>query len=530
MRKITLTGEEARKAIKKGVNEVADILKKTLGPHGRNVLANKLNLLSYENSDDGFTILEEIQLDDEIKNLAAKMLLDACSSTNSRTGDGTTSTVVLARAIFNRAYERAFEEGGLLQIKENPVELRNKINQEMKLILEEIDKLKRPMKDSEIYKVVEVSSQSPQVAEIITEALKKNGREIALLVEETYDTETTSESVRGLEIPSGFIHPYLANMGLKAVFNNANVMFTNEIISTADQLIPIVTAIKKDGGNHLVLVARAFNHTIIPSIVQTHLKTGFTVLGIQFPTADEVMEDYAQVTGTVFFDENKGKKIAQATLADLGKVPKVIADRDRSFIILDSDSLQDDLNSDGIKTRLSQRIETIKEEQKKEKPGGKMYIKLGKRIGLLSGGVCVIKVGGINEGARIHLRKKVEDAKGAIESAVKDGVVQGGGLTLKKIGDKLGKKSVIGEALSAPYEVIQDNAMPNKLEIGKDILDPAIVVKTAVENACKIAGLMLCTDTVMADQWIQPCTCNDIARINKESKEKQEKHQSNANN
>lgn len=529
-KRIIVKGEQAREKIKSAVNEVADILKRTLGPAGRNVIAYRANILSFEDVDDGYSIAREIRLNDEIEDVVARSLVEACSSTNDRAGDGTTTTIVLANAIYNEGYERLFTKGNLLS--QNPVELRQKLDEELEIVLSELDKMKKPIEKEDIYNVAKVSSNSEKIAKIIGDAADKVGKELALLIEDSYSEETTSEVISGVEIPHGFIHGILANTPTgEFVQKNANILFTNQIISEPQQIMSLVNELANRGETHLILIARAFNFNIYNSIVATRVSQlkggkGFNIVAVQFPTADEVMEDYALACGTAFIDENKGMKLQDLKIGEIGRISQATITKDRTFLLLSNENLEvgEKINEEMRKTKLTERIEVIKSQLKDERPGGKIYEKLQKRIGILSGGIGIIKVGGINEGVRQHFKKKIEDAVCATRAAIEDGIVRGGGLALKEIAEKLGKDAILYIPLQAPFNTLQENN-GGKLEISEDVVDPVKVIKIAVQNAVKTAGMLLSTDAAIAHEWLKPCSCNSMenpAERNKRIQEEQE--------
>lgn len=497
--KIILTGQEAVAKLKEGVEKVYKAASKTLGPKSYGALFVLGGKEEYESSNDGYRLLKEIHLQDPIEDLAAKSMRDTCSATNEQVGDGTTTSVVLAHSIFNAGYKKAFPDALLMGNKISPIQIKEQILEEADLVFQELKKQTKPLEnDEDIENVAFVASNSKEIATLVGDIYKKNGRETSILVEESNDHQTSSEIVEGIEIPNGYIARELGSKGKEnmALFEQSEgpvkILFTNFIINQPSQLIPLAEKLVAANIRRVVICARAFTREVYPTLKANAMTGNMHILAIDFPASDYGMEDYALATGGVFYDEVRGMKLEDTKLEDLGEAKKVISYpndlQNRTFII----------GGKGDRGKVAFRIQMLRDEIKKERLNP-IKEKLRKRLGAISGGLGIIRIGGGTRGKRTETLRKIEDTVNATRVAIEQGIVPGGGLVFKKISDALPKDSILKEALLAPYEIIQENAGGN-LKIAKNVYDPAQVSETAFRNAVECATSLLTTGIAIANE------------------------------
>ena len=490
---IVAIGKEAKDKLKKGIDTVADIIGATLGPAGRNCV------LEYGDKtprivNDGMSIAQSILLEDEIENQGAQVLIDVAMKTSAMVGDGTTTSVILARAIINEAKKRLPDK--VLGVNSaNAMEVKREIEKACQEAVEQIKKASVSIKDkTDIEKVATIAMESEPIGKIIAETVNKVGKDGYIMVESGFKDKPEYEVINGMKFIGSYISDLLITDKSKreAVFNDVAVLSTNLDITSAPELDKMVKIIAGDLKKYnFVIISPNFEGTIItPSIIETTLKAPmmkvpFRILGIKVPTLDnEQIEDIAVATGGVFISKESGKELSEVEAADFGLARKVITNEDDTIII----------GGGGTKEEIAERVKTLKENIKIEKTDHFQKV-ISQRIASLSSGVGLIKVGSKTDVERNYIRLKVQNAVNSARAAMEEGVVQGGGLTLKKIAETL-PKSILTEPLKTPFKQIQENAGGN-LEIGKDIIDPAKVQRVALENACSMAGLLITTESVV---------------------------------
>jgi len=494
--RIVETGPEVRLKIKRGIDIVANVVKSTLGSCGKNALIEWKRRAPVV-TNDGISIAREIFLRDELENLGAQTLIEVGNKTNEMVGDGTTTSMVLAWAIINEMMKDEIEGELLIKNKTNLMEKYRQVKTEQKKVIEELNKMAIPVKDKEtMIRVASLSVENEELGKMIADIREKIGINGFISVEENFGYETEYEITSGMKVPGTYAATWMITHLEKkqAIFEDCPILILNQNIETGKDLMRnpatfegIINDLLQSGESRLVIMAPKFLNPALLSLYIAATRSNFKTLAVKIPAlTNEEIEDIAIYTGARFLDKDKGDTADKAVKEDLGRVEKIIVTKDDIFII------------GGKKNRkaIKERIDALKEQKKLEKTD--MFKKrLERRIASLSGGVGLIKVGARTDTERTYLKLKVEDGDYALKAAMEEGVVPGGGLALKKIADKMPKGSILKEALKIPYLQIQENA-GGKLEIGKDVLDPVKVTKTALENACSLAGIFITIESAIA--------------------------------
>jgi len=496
---IIYRGKEARKKLLNGINEVGDSVKVTLGPGGRNaIFRREMGVKAPVITNDGVSIAEEVELKDSAENLGAQAIIEAARKTNTQVGDGTTTSVVLAQKIINEGIKRIDDDLVLVDKKENVMSTLSEIKKAKELVIEELKKTAKPIKSlKEIEQVAISSMENEDVGKKIAEIYNEIGEDGFINVEETYFEEIQTETYKGMKFHTKFCSPYMIEdpYELKTIKKNTPILITNHKITygVAIQLKDLIGEIIKQGHTNLILMtSNGYDRTAIESIVKTNQSGLIKILGLTSPSLNEdEMDDVSVYTGSKFFNSYKGHKLQDAKFEDLGMVGELIS-KDRQTVIL------------GPKGKVNERIKELKAQIAKEE-SDTIRNRFKQRIASLTSGIGIIRIGSKDDLTRTYIKRKVDDAVSAVKAAMKEGVVPGGGLTLKKIADKL-PKGILTEALKAPYNQIQENA--GEIKISKDIIDPVKVTRIALENACNVAGIILTTETVIAEEK------KDLAKLN----------------
>lgn len=478
--KILKTGKEARESLKRGIDKVADAVKITLGPSGRNVIIGR----KFESpliTNDGVSVAKSIVLDDEVENLAADIVKEVGKLTDDAVGDGTTTATVLLQAIVNEGFNRLASEGLLVETIKDPILVKKEIDAACERVVAEIKKVAKPIKTKkEIEQVAFVSVENKLIAKIIAELFDRLGKDGIVRVEDG-SFEIESEVVEGIEIGTGYYAPYMANTDSRElILNNIKILVTNNVINRIDQVAPIAGKLAALGIKEAVIVAEDVTKEVQDSLVVNKLKGNFTIHAIRptWFTNKERYEDLAIKFGAIFIDKDKQMLIQSTEVDCLGSASKVVADKDKTIFI-------------GGSGDTSARIKELKAEFKRIK-GEFDKKKIEERISSLSNGIGIIRVGASSDREREYWRLKVIDAVGATKAALDEGVVHGGGMTLKAIAEKL-PKNILTESLKAPYNQIMENAGVT-FEVGEDIIDPAKITRISLQNACSLAGIILTTE------------------------------------
>ena len=481
--KIIKLNKEARKLIQQGINLSADCIKTTLGPDGRNAILGRVSMTPLI-TNDGVTIAQQIESEDEIENLGCELVKEVSRLSELKAGDGTTTATVLLQAIVNKCIAMLDDEETFLK-KKNPVKMRLEIEKACDEIVKYLESVAVPVvTKEEIYKVAKVSVEIEELAQIITEIFHKIGKDGAITVEEgTYKTEY--EVVTGMEIGSGLLSPLFANKDDIYEITNPKVLVLKNKVEKVEELFSVADKVDKDGHNDVVVFARDFSKEVIESLAKIKVVENFTVLPIKSTIPDKTyqQEDLADLLGTTAFGDDE-KLPENFLVSELGTCGKITVTREKTTFIDGNGNTEN-------------RVKALKKELDKETSEYNKE-KLQKRISALSGGVAVIRVGAESQSEREYLRLKLDDAVLATKYAMQEGVVKGGGLALTEAADKL-KESILTEAIKAPFNQIQANS-GGFLEIGEAVVDPLKVTKTALLNACSVAGMIITTEVAVTNK------------------------------
>ena len=523
MAKQVVHGEESRAAILRGVNQLADAVKVTLGPKGRNVVIDK-KFGSPTITKDGVTVAKEIELKDTLENMGAQMVREVASKTSDVAGDGTTTATVLAQAIFKEGV-RTVAAGA------NPMALKRGIEKAVAAVVEEVHKLSQPVSGDAIAQVGTVSANGDKtIGTIIAEAMDKDGKDGVITVEESKTMETLLEVVEGMQFDRGYLSPYFVTDPdrMEAVLDEPYILINEKKISNMRDLLPILEQVAKMG-RPMLIIAEDVEGEALATLVVNKLRGTLNVAAVKAPGFGDrrkaMLEDIAVLTGGKVISEDLGIKLETITLEDLGKAKKVTIDKENTTVVEGAGSGE---AIDGRIKTIRNQIEDTTSDYDREK--------LQERLAKLVGGVAVIKVGAATETEMKEKKARVEDAMHATRAAVEEGIVAGGGVALVRASNVLDDfktdaedtdeqigVTIVRRALEEPLRQIAANAgMEGAVVVGKvregtghfgfnaasekyedlvaaGVIDPAKVTRTALQNAASIAGLMLTTEAMIAD-------------------------------
>lgn len=527
MSKIILYNEEARKSLKRGVDAVADAVKITLGPRGRNVVLEK-GYGSPTITNDGVSIAREISLKDKFENMGAEIIKEVATKTNDIAGDGTTTSVVLTQAIVAEGMK--YTSMGL-----NAMGVKFGIEAAAKDVVTALKSIAKPIKtDEEIRQVATISAESLELGTIIADTIKKVGKDGVVTVEESQSIGLESEVTEGIEFDKGYISPYLVTNSerMEAEYTDPAILVTDRRISSIKEVLPLLEKLAAAGKKDLVIIAEDVDGEALSTFIVNKLRGTFNVLAVKAPgfgdSKKATLEDVAVTIGATVISEEVGITFENADIAMLGKARRVVSKKDTTIIVGGKGKKAD------IEERISQlkkQKETIDSKYEKEK--------LDARIAKLSGGVAVIRVGAATETEIKYLKLKIEDAVNATKAAIEEGIVAGGGVALikaaQKVSDSLENKKhpskefelgyqIVLKALEAPLKQIAMNAgkddgsvIVEKVKNGKGnagydaykdemiadmitagIIDPVKVTRFGVQNSCSASALLLTTEAAIA--------------------------------
>jgi chaperonin GroEL len=521
MAKQIVTGENSRQSILRGVNALADAVKITLGPKGRNAVIEK-KFGAPIITKDGVTVAKEIELRDPLENMGAQMVREVASKTSDVAGDGTTTATVLAQAIFREGVKTVAAGA-------SPTALKRGIDKAVEVAVEEIKKLHRDVKGDMIAQVGTISANNDrQIGGIIAEAMKKVGKDGVITVEESKTMETTLEVVEGMQFDRGYLSPYFVTdpERMECVLENALILINEKKISSMKDLLPLLEQIAKLG-KPLLIIAEDVEGEALATLVVNKLRGTLQCAAVKAPGFGDrrkaMLEDIAVLTGGKAITEDLGIKLENVKIEDLGKAKKVTIDKDNTTIVEGAGKASE---IEGRVKQIRQQIENTTSDYDREK--------LQERLAKLVGGVAVIKVGAATETELKEKKARVEDAMHATRAAVEEGIVPGGGAALlralpalekiKAEGDELVGVGIVRRALEEPARQIAHNAgfegavVIGKIRDSKDehfgfnadtgeyvdlvkagVIDPAKVTRLALQNAASIAGLMLTTEAHVAE-------------------------------
>jgi chaperonin GroEL len=513
--------EEARSKMLTGVNKLADAVKTTLGPKGRNAILDKM-FGSPNVTKDGVTVAKEIELKDKYENMGAQMVKEVASKTSDIAGDGTTTATVLAQAIYTEGLK--YLAAGM-----NAMDLKRGIDRATAAVVEELKKMSKSVEDKkEIEQVGTISANGDtEVGQMIADAMDKVGKEGVITVEEAKGMETTLDLVEGMQFDRGYLSPYFVTDSerMEAIMDNPYILIYDKKISNMRDLIPVLEQIAKEG-RALLIIAEDIEGEALATLVVNKLRGTLKCAAVKAPGFGDrrkaMLEDIAILTGGQVISEELGRKLESATIADLGRAKKVILDKENTTIV-EGEGKSSDIQ--GRITQIKAQIEETKSDYDREK--------LQERLAKLAGGVAVIKVGAATEPEMKEKKARVEDALHSTRAAVEEGFVAGGGVALlrciKKLdsldlpGDQKYGVKIVQKAMEEPIRQIAENAgleggiVVEKVKdmsgnkgfnaateeyedlVKAGIVDPTKVVRSALQNAASVSGLLLTTEVMIAE-------------------------------
>ncbi|WP_291579473.1 chaperonin GroEL [Clostridium sp. UBA6640] len=521
MAKTILFGEEARRAMQRGVDTLADTVKVTLGPKGRNVVLDK-KFGSPLITNDGVTIAREIELEDAFENMGAQLVKEVATKTNDVAGDGTTTATVLAQAIIREGLKNVTAGA-------NPMLIRNGIRMAVDKAVEEIKKYSKPINGKgDISRVAAVSAADEEIGQLIADAMEKVGNEGVITVEESRTMGTEFDVVEGMQFDRGYLSSYMVTDPdkMEAILDDAYILITDKKISNLQEILPVLEQIVQQG-KKLLIIAEDIEGEALATLVVNKLRGTFTCVAVKAPgfgdRRKEMLEDIAILTGGVVISEELGYDLKEATIEMLGRAESVKISKENTTIV----------NGKGDKENIAQRVNQIKV-QMEETTSDFDKEKLNERLAKLAGGVAVIKVGAATETELKERKLRIEDALAATKAAVEEGIVAGGGTAYAnaipevekltsdipdiQVGINIVKKS-LEEPLrqivtNAGYEgsVIIEKVKETGAEMGYDalrgefvdmikagIVDPTKVTRSALQNAASVAATFLTTESAVVD-------------------------------
>jgi len=526
MSKKIIFNEVARKSLKNGVDKVAEAVKVTLGPRGRNVVLDK----SYGGptiTNDGVSIAKEITLSDKFENMGAEIAKEVAEKTNNVAGDGTTTSVILMQSIVEEGMKRT-------SMGSNAMEIRRGIEMATTDSVKELKAMAKEIKnDSEIKQVATIAAESEELGQIIANTIKKVGKDGVVTVEESQSVGMSYDVVDGLEFDKGYISPYMITNAerMEAEYKDVSVLITDKKISAIKDILPILEKLSASGEKELVIIADDVDGEALATFVVNKLRGNFNILAIKAPGYGDkkkaILEDISIVVGAQVISEDTGVKLENIETTILGKINKIISTKDKTIIVRGA----------GKKADVEKRIQQLKKQiQNSDSKFDKE--KLEERIAKLSGGVAVIHVGAATETEMKYLKLKIEDAVNATKAAIEEGVIAGGGVALVKVADKLRKKvstikevsdaylsgyEILLKALESPlkqivfnsgnedgsavlqevrkgkgYDAFKNEIVPDMILAG--IIDPVKVTRTGIQNAASASAILLTTEVAIADE------------------------------
>ncbi|MCD5397202.1 MAG: chaperonin GroEL [Candidatus Pacebacteria bacterium] len=515
--------EDARKKLQKGVNKLANAVKVTLGPKGRNVVLGQ-SFGTPTITNDGVTIAKEIELEDKIENLGAEIIKEVASKANDVAGDGTTTATILAQAIITEGLKNVTAGA-------DPLSLKRGIDKGTKKVVEALKKMSKAITTKEeIAQVATISAEDAEIGKLIAEIIEEVGRDGVITVEESNTFGLQKEVVKGLQFDRGYISPYMITNAerMRAEFKDAYILITDKKISALNDILPTLEKLTTINKKELVIIAEEVEGDALATLVVNKIRGIFNTLAIKAPgfgdRKKEMLEDIAVLTGGQVISEEKGMSFDKIEIEMLGQARKIVSTKENTIII----------DGQGDKNEVNARVIQIKREIK-ENTSEFDKEKLQERLAKMSGGVAVLKVGAATEVEQKAKQHKIEDALSATRAAIEEGTVAGGGVPLLRIstflekfeaeGDEATGLKILRKALEEPIRMIAENAgadgsvvvqaVRNKqqdnygfnattgvyedlMEAG--VVDPAKVVRSAIQNASSAAGTFLTTEVVVADK------------------------------
>jgi chaperonin GroEL len=531
MAKQIIFNNDARQALRRGVDKVADAVKITIGPRGKNAVIDK-GYGAPMITNDGVSIAKEITLSDKMENMGAEIVKDVAGKANDMAGDGTTTAVVLTQAIVDEGFKR-------ISLGVNAMGVRTGIEYATQAVVSELIKMAKPIKNrNEIVQVATISAESAEFGEIIADAIDKVGKDGVVTVEESQGFGVESEVVEGMQFEKGYVSMYMVTNTerMEAEYEDAMILLTDKKVSSIKEILPLLEKIAGTGRKELVIIAEDIDGDALSTLVVNKIRGSFNTIAVKAPgfgeRRKEMLEDIAVMTGGKVISEDVGLKLENVTMDMLGRARKVVSTKDMTTIV----------GGKGKKVNIEARVAQIKT-QIANTDSSFDKEKLQERLGKLSGGVAVIKVGAATEADMKYKKLKIEDAVEATKAAIEEGVVAGGGTALIRAMAKVSEKgvkspsedirnefdagvSVLLYALQAPLRQIAINSgkddglvIVDKIKNGKDnegydankdkivkdmiaagIIDPVKVTRTALQHAASAAAILLTTEVAIADE------------------------------
>jgi len=514
--------DEAARAVKAGVDKLANAVRVTMGPKGRYVVLDK-KFGSPTITNDGVTIAKEIELEDPFENMGAQLVREVASKTNDVAGDGTTTATVLAQAIVNEGLRNITAGANAMHIKRG-------IDKAVEAVVADIKKMSKPVKDQEIEQVATISANDREVGKLIAEAMKAVGKDGVITVEEGKSAKTEIEKVQGMKFDRGYVSPYFVTdpERMETVLEDAAVIITDKKVSALNEILPFLEKLLTGGNKPFILIAEEVDGEALATLVVNKLQGRLKVVAVKAPgfgdRRKEMLQDIAVLTGGKVISEELGIKLEKAEITMVGHAKRVIVDKENTTIV---DGGGDKKEVEKRVAQLKKQIEDTTSDYDKEK--------LQERLAKLAGGVALIKAGASTETEMKAKKFKIEDAMHATRAGVEEGIVPGGGTALLRAGDALATLkgedadeqtgiNIIRKALEQPIRQIAENAgvegsvVVDKVRAQKDpnyglnaetveygdllkqgVVDPAKVVRTALQNAASIGGLLLTTEVLITD-------------------------------
>ncbi|MDP3735376.1 MAG: chaperonin GroEL [bacterium] len=531
MSKQIIFSDRAREALRRGVDKVADSVRITLGPRGRNVVLDK----SYGTpmiTNDGVTIAKEISLKDKFENMGAEFVKEVATKTNDVAGDGTTTAVVLTQAMVAEGVKQT-------AMGVNAMGIRLGIERAAEEVVAALRELAKPIHSKEeVQHVASISAESTEIGKIIASTIDKVGKDGVVTVEESQSFGIDSEVVEGLEFDKGYVSPYMITNAerMEAEYRDPLILITDKKVSTVQEILPLLEKIAHTGKKELVIIADDVDGEALATFVVNKLRGAFSVLAVKSPgygdRKKEMLADIAVTTGGSVISQEVGIKLENAEISMLGRANRVVATKDKTLIV----------GGKGKRADIESRVEQLKKQR--EQTESKFDIeKLDERIGKLSGGVAVVRVGAATETEMKYLKLKIEDAVNATKAAIEEGIVAGGGSALIKAAQRVAAKNIkssnkafeeefaagfalVLKALESPlrqialnagrddaavivnsvkeskgnggYDALRDELIPDMLAAG--IIDPVKVARSCVQNAASAAAILLTTEVAVAEE------------------------------
>jgi chaperonin GroEL len=522
MAKQIIFNEEARHSLKRGVDKLANAVKVTLGPKGRNVVIDS-GFGSPTITKDGVTVAKEIDLEDKFENMGAELVKEVASKTNDVAGDGTTTATLLAQAMIAEGIKN-------ITAGANPLAVRRGIEKGVEAIVNMIkEKIAKPVAgDDEIEQVASISANDPEIGKIIAAAIKEVGQDGVITVDESQSFGIETETVKGMRIDKGYVSPYMVTNAerMTAEYGDAPILVTDKKISSVQELVPLLEKVAQSGKKDMILVADDVEGEALATLVVNKLRGAFNVLAVKAPgfgdRRKDMLEDIAIVTGATYITEDLGRKLESVELEDLGSAQKVIATKEHTTFV---GGAGDEATIKDRASAIRKQIESTDSEFDREK--------LEERMAKLVGGVGVIKVGAATEVETKEKKHRIEDAVSATKAATEEGIVPGGGVAFLRTlpaleavnaeGDEAVGLSILKRALEEPIRIIAENAGKDGAVVAEEvrkksgsegynaatdtyedllqagIVDPTKVVRSALQNAASAAAMFLTTECAITD-------------------------------